>query len=305
MEAKFFLRLKWKDPTLGNDSREDESDVTGRDPGSHVVCGYDFVTEAFPHTRDLKQIDSGNAARRRGCSSADSSVVVRSCDVGKEEGLGRAKGAKMTRGPLKGYPEVDTQKGQHTIEMTKSWDGESFVSVSFQAGTGNASSASPRTGSVEWLGCGRRNPFESYPIPMSAETYELVDQCKSVSSMGRLETPRAHTEAHADTVLIPILMYGTRCKNPVQKSLYHLGLNDIAAFHAILAYSARHLDSLHGVDGSPRSLRHTIAAVRAVNDKLRSDNCQYDDATVFSAALMAITEVSLVYSNERNFPDHG
>ena len=108
---------------------------------------------------------------------------------------------------------------------------------------------------------------------------------------------RTYADHGLDTVVIPILMYGTRCRDPVQKSLYPLGLNDLGAFHAILAYSARHLDSLHGVDGSQRALRHSIAAVRGVNNKLRNGTSPCDDAVVFSAALLAITEVRLSILN--------
>jgi len=65
----------------------------------------------------------------------------------------------------------------------------------------------------------------------------------------------------------------------------------------MLAFAARHLDSLHNTKQSNRALHHTIKAVRAVNEQLQRDTYPPDDGTVFSVALLAITEVSVIFSD--------
>lgn len=86
-------------------------------------------------------------------------------------------------------------------------------------------------------------------------------------------------------------MYGTRFDKPMQRLLYYLSFNDLAALWAIMAHASRHIDSLHGRSDSARSLRHITATMRAVNDSIRNGDSIYDDAIIFAVGQLATTEV--------------
>lgn len=86
-------------------------------------------------------------------------------------------------------------------------------------------------------------------------------------------------------------MYGTKVKDPMQRVLYYLSFNNLAAVCAIMALASRYLDSLHGRGESSRSLRHTTAAVKAVNELLQRGRSAYDDATIYAVGLLATAEV--------------
>jgi hypothetical protein len=87
-------------------------------------------------------------------------------------------------------------------------------------------------------------------------------------------------------------MYGTRVKSPMQKLLYHLSFDNLAALCAIMTLASRHIDSLQGIRESSRSLRHMTAALRAVNDMLGKGPSACNDATIFAVTLLATVEVS-------------
>lgn len=86
-------------------------------------------------------------------------------------------------------------------------------------------------------------------------------------------------------------MYGTKVKDPIQRMLYYLSFDNLAALCAIMALASRYLDSLHGRGESSRSLRHTTAAVRAITGLLQSGLSAYDDATIYAVGLLATAEV--------------
>ena len=151
---------------------------------------------------------------------------------------------------------------------------------------------------VERFGGGRRNPFDTYPIPFDEEVNELMDHCKSplkswLVGWRTVVNPKNEHEClqDTDTVVIPYLVYGTKFQAPMQRLLYHLSFDSLAALCAIMALASRHIDSLQGIDESPRSLRHMTAAVGAVNATLRRKASPCNDALVFAVTLLATIEV--------------
>ncbi len=88
-------------------------------------------------------------------------------------------------------------------------------------------------------------------------------------------------------------MYGTKFDKPMQRLLYYLSFNDLAALGSIMAHASRHIDTLHGTRDSPRSLRHMNITMRAVNETLRREDSTYDEATIFAVGQLATTEVSV------------
>jgi hypothetical protein len=87
-------------------------------------------------------------------------------------------------------------------------------------------------------------------------------------------------------------MYGTRTRNPVHLRLHDVATNDAAAFHSMLAYSARQLDSMAGSQISTRALKHSSATLRLIYERLRDPYFGCEDGLVMAVALLAFTEVS-------------
>ncbi len=86
-------------------------------------------------------------------------------------------------------------------------------------------------------------------------------------------------------------MYGTRTRNPVQHRLYRVAVQDPAAFHAMLAYSARQLDSMRAADASKRALGHSSQTLRLIHDRIREPAFECEDGLVMAVALLAFAEV--------------
>ena len=75
----------------------------------------------------------------------------------------------------------------------------------------------------------------------------------------------------------------------LQTLLYYLSFTNMAALFAIMAQSAMHLDALHGMRDSPRSLRHKTATIEAIKDSLRSGDFAYNEAIVVSSPFLRKT----------------
>ena len=86
------------------------------------------------------------------------------------------------------------------------------------------------------------------------------------------------------------MLYGNRSKRPVQGDYYYLGLHDAAAFHAILAISAKHLDQMRGLRTSAKALIHATTSIRLINDRLGGPHPERDDAILFATVYFAIAE---------------
>ena len=91
----------------------------------------------------------------------------------------------------------------------------------------------------------------------------------------------------------------------MQRLLYCLSFDNMAALCAIMALASRHVDSLHDIEESPRSLRHMTAALRVVSDVIEAGIPVCNDATVFAVASLASTEVnSIAIARSRTFARH-
>lgn len=86
-------------------------------------------------------------------------------------------------------------------------------------------------------------------------------------------------------------MYGTRSKNPVQHQLYNVATQDAAAFHSMLAFSARQHDSLSGSEASRNALAHSMQTLRLVYERVRDPAFKCEDGLVLAIALLAFAEV--------------
>ena len=86
----------------------------------------------------------------------------------------------------------------------------------------------------------------------------------------------------------------------MQKLLYYLSFTNVAALSAIMALASRHIDTLRGVNESPRSLRHMSTALRSVNDRLGETASAGEDATIFAVTLLATIEVGIINQSKSN-----
>ena len=90
-------------------------------------------------------------------------------------------------------------------------------------------------------------------------------------------------------------MYGTRSRNPVQHQLYNVATQNPAAFHAMLAYSARQLDSMRGSQISKRAIIHSSWTLRLIRESIREPSFECEDGLVLAVALLAFAEVNMPF----------
>lgn len=294
MDSKRHLRLKWTCPKVRPNWLEVDS--PGINQTTTAVCEYKFVNDPLSTVTEVADGDfnQGVSVKKFGSSKELAKQITQlEDDLVFAPPTCSKSAVKRCRAPGFGSPELTACNGKSWVRLEEP-------------------SLAMKENALIWhnpagvLGAGRVNPFESYPVPVNRDMEELVDHCKlsflryfiSLPNCPFIEASSVYWPGLAndsditDTVMIPLLIYGTRCRNPVQKSYYYLALNDKAAFSTILSFAANHLDSLHGVGSSERALRYTIEAIRATNDRIRTNAAQYDNQIVFAIALLAITEVS-------------
>ena len=85
-------------------------------------------------------------------------------------------------------------------------------------------------------------------------------------------------------------MCGAKCK---RAGLYYAAIQDRASMNAILAFAAKHLDSLRGCEPSQRSIAYTVNAVHALSYQLQIKASVQSDAIILAIAMLAIAEVIL------------
>ena len=117
----------------------------------------------------------------------------------------------------------------------------------------------------------RSDPFSSLPSDMDRESLILVNHY-------------VHT--------LPSLMYGmpSLIKFAPMPDVFQLASQDKASLHSILTYSAAHMATLRGQRESMPLIRHKVATIRTVNERLRSATAEHSDGTVMAVQQLAAIE---------------
>ncbi|CAK7226625.1 hypothetical protein SCUCBS95973_006265 [Sporothrix curviconia] len=102
------------------------------------------------------------------------------------------------------------------------------------------------TGMEHALGAGRLDPFDMFPVTLTAQHHKLLHHWLS---------------AHATMMFEPL----TVSSNPMRDVWFPLDLSNAASFNAIMAHAAAHLARQQGVPLSFEALQFKFEAVRIVN----------------------------------------
>ena len=144
----------------------------------------------------------------------------------------------------------------------------------------------------EFLGAGRVDPFQTFPVRADRSMSELMDHCMLLQITSR-SVPSSCLQI-LDITIMPAIFYGTRSRKPIHIDLYRIAISHQASVHAMTAYASKSLDFLRCSDTSPLTLSHTVRAVQGVNESLlatskgRDDR---DDGVILAIAMLAFAEV--------------
>ena len=87
-------------------------------------------------------------------------------------------------------------------------------------------------------------------------------------------------------------MYGTNSRNPIQHQLYNIATQDPLAFHSMLAYSARQIDSMRSSQTSKSAIVYSSWTLRLIRETIREPSFECGDGLILSVALLAFGEVN-------------
>ncbi|KAH8697276.1 hypothetical protein BGW36DRAFT_427242 [Talaromyces proteolyticus] len=119
---------------------------------------------------------------------------------------------------------------------------------------------------------GIRDPFNSYPIPISDNDHRLINHY---------------------VVTYPAMMYklsNKPQKNPMMEIFQQFALKDRIPFQAMLAIASKHLASVEGQSESLQSLAHKTQALQLINRNIRDTTDDQIDNFIYAVATMAVIE---------------
>ncbi|KAL1989037.1 hypothetical protein VTN96DRAFT_5800 [Rasamsonia emersonii] len=139
------------------------------------------------------------------------------------------------------------------------------------------------------------DPFDTFPVRLTARHHELLHHCKSQHAC-------RHTPPHA--VLLTRLGLSTHAAmmfeqsptvdfNPMRDVWFPLDLSNAASFNGMLAHSAAHLAYLRGEKHSMEVLKYKVEAVSLVNKWLQDESTMLSDHTFAAVVRLLTFEVCL------------
>jgi hypothetical protein len=75
--------------------------------------------------------------------------------------------------------------------------------------------------------------------------------------------------------------------NPQRDLTLSVSIEDPSAFHALLAFTACHVDALQGKTPGQKAIFHMLKAIRNISDRL----CKVNDAMIFAVSCLCRFEV--------------
>lgn len=148
--------------------------------------------------------------------------------------------------------------------------GDSEVLPAGGAGRLLTVAGSPQTN----LGAGRVDPFVAYPIDCGQWDHALLDYY--ISALG----PR-------------MFRFQTLVNRMVSRFYFNQAMQDPAAFHLLIAYSALHSSTIQGRGPTPEAIVHKGEGIKLVNRRLTDPEMAISDGNILAAMFMANIEVSL------------
>ncbi|KAL4879786.1 hypothetical protein BJY04DRAFT_192953 [Aspergillus karnatakaensis] len=119
-----------------------------------------------------------------------------------------------------------------------------------------------------------RDPFSSYPIPISDVDHELIQ----------------HFVVTYPTMMYKFIDSAAIDLNPMKDIFRHLALHDDLPFQAMLAIASKHRAGVEGKKDSVQSLTHKMRALRLMNERIKQDAEGRNDGTIYAVATMAVIE---------------
>lgn len=138
------------------------------------------------------------------------------------------------------------------------------------------------------IACSRLDPFDMFPVKLTAQHHKLLHHCElKHSHIGRNK---------ADRMTLGLGTYATMmfdqlpkaAFNPIRDVWFPLDLSNAASFNAVMAHSAAHLSSMRGIKMSKEALRFKVEAVRIVREWMGDPILALSD-DMFAAVLRLLT----------------
>lgn len=144
------------------------------------------------------------------------------------------------------------------------------------------------------LGCGQLDPFDKFPVQLTAQHHKLLHHCKCPNRLFCARTQSGSLVANLPT--IGLSTYATMMFNdlpitsfnPMRDVWLPLDLSNAASFNAIMAHSAAHLARMKGYQASAEALRFKAEAMRIISIWMKDDDLALSDE-VFAAVLRLLT----------------
>ncbi|EEQ28438.1 hypothetical protein McanMca71_004741 [Microsporum canis] len=145
---------------------------------------------------------------------------------------------------------------------------------------GRSATASPPASSTEWRPVDPKaesplvayEPFNCLPLVSKEVDNELIDHY---------------------VTKYPMMMYkmeNVQQDNPIRAIFHNIALHDPVPFQAMLAVAAKHRAGMEGQVETVQSLTHKMRALKLIKERLKNDDIDKEDGTLYAVASLTVIE---------------